>query len=196
MPTYKRINGNYTIEAPQVIIKGDLTVTGVQAVVQSNDTIISDTIITLNAGETGNGVSLTYAGIEIARGLQPNVSVRWNESIDTWELTADGSTYSNIGIGGPPGSNLSLRDDPNPTLSANLSTNGHFIISNVADNIKFDGNLQLNYTSTIPSLAANSVVIYSTTPSGGTTGLYIINNEVTNEELITKKRAFGYSMIL
>lgn len=199
MPTYKKLNGTYTIDTSEVIIVGNLTVTGTQAAIQTTNTEVTDKIIALNVGEAGAGVGPAGAGtsgIEIDRGSLANVSIRWNESIDLWQMTADGSSYSNIGVAGPPGANLSIGDDPNPHLIANLSTNGYFIISNVADNIKFDGNLQISYTSVTPGNVANTVVLYTTTPSGGTTGIYVVNSEVADEELITKKRAFGYSMIL
>lgn len=199
MPTYKKLNGTYTIDTSEVIILGNLTVQGTQAAIESTDTVVSDKTITLNAGEVGAGVGPAGAGtsgIEIDRGSLANVSLRWNESLDLWQMTNDGSTYANIGVMGPPGANLSLVDDPNPTMSANLKTNGFVFTSNIADNIKFQGNLQINYTTVLPAAVANTVVLYSNIPSGGTTGIYVVNSEVTNEELITKKRAFGYSMIL
>lgn len=199
MATYKKLNGTYTIDTTEVIIVGNLTVTGTQAAIQTTNTEVTDKIIALNVGEAGAGVGPAgggTSGIEIDRGSLANVTLRWNEAIDTWQFTSDGSSYANIGIAGPPGANLSLVDDPNPTMSANLKTNGFVFTSNIADNIKFQGNLQINYTAVLPSAVGNTVVLYSNVPSGGTTGLYIVNSEVTNEELITKKRAFGYSMIL
>ena len=206
MATYKKLNGIYTIESPEVIINGKLTVLGEQSSIQSNNTFVTDRIISLNAGETAPGVGSGFphpddpagkiAGFEVDRGSLTNVGLHYNETLGQWRLSKDGNIWLNIYAGNSTTALGSVEEDPNPTLGGNLKTNGYFIISNVADNIKFDGNLQLSYTTTTPSTVANTVVFYSSTPSGGTTGLYVVNSDVTNEELITKKRAFGYSMIL
>jgi hypothetical protein len=48
------------------------------------------TIITLNKGEIGAGVTLGQAGLEVDRGSLANVRLRWNETFDTWQITSDG----------------------------------------------------------------------------------------------------------
>ena len=48
----------------------------------------------LNSDETGSPTQ--NAGIEVERGTATNVALRWNETTDLWQLTADGSTYSDI----------------------------------------------------------------------------------------------------
>lgn len=75
-------------------ITGNLTVNGTTTTLNTTELLVEDNIITLNAGVTGTP-SLN-AGIEIERGTSPNVAIRWNESLDTWELTRDGSTYEEI----------------------------------------------------------------------------------------------------
>ena len=51
-----------------VIISGNLTVSGSSTMVSTTNTFVSDALMTLNSGETGNGVTGGIAGIEIDRG--------------------------------------------------------------------------------------------------------------------------------
>ena len=77
-----------------VTVQGDLTVSGTTTTVNSTDLNIGDNIITLNSDHTGSATQ--NAGIEINRGSDSNVALRWNESTNKWEITEDGSAYSNI----------------------------------------------------------------------------------------------------
>ena len=85
-------------ESGNVIVLGNLTIKGSTVTVDSANTTIADNIITLNSGETGNGVSLGIAGIEIDRGSSNGVPngkavLRFNEATDRWEWSADSSTF-------------------------------------------------------------------------------------------------------
>jgi hypothetical protein len=93
--------GSITIGlAENLITPGDLTVTGNLTVSGSTTYIntetiqLADNIIVLNSNATGSASE--NAGIEIERGDDANVSVRWNESSNKWEFTNDGSTYAEI----------------------------------------------------------------------------------------------------
>jgi hypothetical protein len=93
--------GSITIGlAENLITPGDLTVTGNLTVSGSTTYIntetiqLADNIIVLNSNATGSASE--NAGIEIERGDDPNVSVRWNESSNKWEFTNDGTNYSEI----------------------------------------------------------------------------------------------------
>lgn len=52
-----------------------------------------NTVFTFNkdalSGTPNDNIELT-----VKRGVSPDVSIRWNESIDTWEFTNDGTTFS------------------------------------------------------------------------------------------------------
>jgi hypothetical protein len=199
MATVKRVNTTYTIKTPEVIVEGNLTVKGTQTSVESVNTVITDRIITLNNGELGagvGGVSPDFAGIEVDRGSLDTVNLRWNELTDQWQVTNNGTTWANI-VGSSTGITR-LYEDSNPTLSANLKVYGQTIVAGLADNIKFDGNLQINNTLTQPSATpvTNATVVYAATPAAGKAGLYVVNSSAIKEELITKTRAFGFSLIL
>lgn len=75
-------------------VTGNLTVSGTTTSVNTETINLADNIITLNSNATGSPTE--NAGIEIERGTADNVALRWNEANDKWELTSDGTTYSNI----------------------------------------------------------------------------------------------------
>ena len=104
MAEIKRVNDQYKITAPSIVLDGNVQVTGSSTSVDVITSVISDTSIILNAGETGSGVSTlgSTAQIVIDRGVLPSVALRWNDATDTWQITVDGSTYLDIitGSGG------------------------------------------------------------------------------------------------
>jgi hypothetical protein len=109
MGQFLQVNGDYNIKSAeggkitfdtgpagsggQVLITGNLVVEGTQTTVQATDLDVSDNIITLNAGETGAGVTLIYSGIEVDRGSLPSASLLYDETADTW-LIANGNAPS------------------------------------------------------------------------------------------------------
>ena len=62
------------------IVKGNLQVLGTTTTVESTDVTITDNTIILNNGESGAGVTLGTAGVQIDRGLSGSVSVLFDES--------------------------------------------------------------------------------------------------------------------
>jgi hypothetical protein len=201
MATVKKLNSSYTIDTTDVVITGNLTVAGTYDTQTVTNTNIKDKTLTLNVGESGSGVGPAgagTAGLIIDRGDLDNVELRWNDATDTWQITSDGSTYANIVSSITGGLALtSVVDDLSPELGGNLDVKGFSIFtSNVATNITFAGNLQLNNTLVAPTLVANATVVYADTPQAGTSGVYVINGAAANQELITKARSFGFSLLL
>lgn len=90
---------NITLSTHTVFVQGNLVVGGNTTTVSKTELAITDNTITVNAGETGSGVSLITAGLEVDRGLLPNVSILWNETQGLWLLTNDGTTYQPIQTG-------------------------------------------------------------------------------------------------
>ncbi len=137
MGQFFRVNGDYNIKVKDggtikldtgtsgdTIITGNLTVQGDVTSVSTTNLEISDRIITLNDGENGPGVSLTYSGIEIDRGTYvdstavPRAAFVWNETnpgFTTDEDPASASGYWQIVTGssetayGFADSNLKIR---------------------------------------------------------------------------------------
>lgn len=108
MSTTKRINGDYTLQtlnptdkinitSPTVTINGNLYITGNSQTVSTTNSAISDHVITLNNGlSNAQPPNPLGAAIEVDRGIEANVQIRWNETLTRWELTNDGTTYSSV----------------------------------------------------------------------------------------------------
>ena len=182
-----------TLDAANVIIKGNLDVRGAVSTIETTNVIVYDNIITLNAGASSPGMN---AGILINRGPTSNTpAFQWTENLNRWQITIDGTTYANVLTSTGTGTGLSqLSEDLTPTLGGNLNVANYTVFANVG-NMNFTGNLQFNYPSTIPSVSSNATVLYSSISGAGLAGLYVVNDQVANEELITKRRAIAYSIL-
>jgi hypothetical protein len=195
MATVKRLNTSYTIDTTDVIVTGNLTVLGTQTTLETTDTAISDNLIILNNGESGAGVTKGNAGIVIDRGTEPDAIFGWDEAIDKWVISSDGVTFANVASFTGNAGITAVADDPNPTLGGNLNTLSYEIFSSTT-NVIVNDTLQLN-TQATPANVASSSILYANTIGGGTTGLYVVNDQIASgEELVTKTRAFGFSLIL
>jgi hypothetical protein len=195
MATVKRLNTPYTIDTTDVIVTGNLTVLGTQTTLETTDTAIKDNIIVLNSGETGPGVTLGNAGIIIDRGSEPIAAFGWDEATDQWVISSDGVNFANIASFSGNVAITAVEDDPNPKLGGNLNTLSYEIFSST-NNVIVNDALQLK-TQATPANVASSSILYANTIGGGTTGIYVVNDQVVaGEELVTKTRAFGFSLIL
>jgi hypothetical protein len=198
--TTTSIPGNVTLDTDDVIVTGNLTVLGTQTTLSSVDTEIKDNIITLNSGQAGDeGVVLPlgtpFSGIVIDRGNLSPAVFGWDETNDKWVISSDGITFANIASFVGNVSITAVADDTNPTLGGNLNTLSYEIFSSTT-NVIVNDTLQLN-TQATPANVASSSILYANTIGGGTTGLYVVNDRIASgEELVTKTRAFGFSLIL
>jgi hypothetical protein len=82
------------VQFNDVTVDGNLTVNGTTTTLNTETLAVEDNIIVLNSGVTGSPSA--NAGVEVERGTSTNVSVRWNETNDKWEVTNDGTVYGNI----------------------------------------------------------------------------------------------------
>lgn len=76
-------------------VTGDLTVSGTTTAINTTELMVDDNLVVLNSNVTA--APTENAGIEVERGSSANVSLRWNETSDKWEITEDGSAYLEIG---------------------------------------------------------------------------------------------------
>jgi hypothetical protein len=79
-----------------VTISGNLTVSGTTTYVNTATLNVADNIVTLNADVSGATPPTENAGIEVNRGSSANVTVRWNETSDIWDLSGDGTNFYQI----------------------------------------------------------------------------------------------------
>jgi len=77
-----------------LIVSGNLTVSGTSTTVNVSDMQIEDNIILLNRLESGSGVTLGTAGIEVERGSATNVQWVYDESNDWWAPGGDGASLN------------------------------------------------------------------------------------------------------
>jgi hypothetical protein len=109
-----------------VTVGGNLTVNGTVTTISTETINLADNIIVLNSNATG--AASENAGIEIERGNDTNVTLRWNEANDNWELTTDGSNYYGILT-----SNSNITSGQLPTItSLGTVTAGEWQATNVA----------------------------------------------------------------
>ena len=201
------VNSNITLDTDTVYITGNLWVRGNTSEIASNTLSITDNIITLNDGETGNGVTSlgTTSGVVIDRGTAPggNVQLRWNETTKTWQVSGvvagspgDGTQYVNLSASST--GLTTVFDDKAPVLGGNLNVNNFTIYANVAAGtyVTLQGALNLKSANVTPTAATGSTVFYASDTGAGQAGVFVVNPASTNEELITKRRAFGFSLIL
>ena len=91
--------GNSTFES-DVTIEGDLLVQGETVTIDVTNLTIEDNTILLNKGESGSGVTLGSAGVEIDRGTADNVRLEWNENNYAWTAEESIRTNSSLFVSG------------------------------------------------------------------------------------------------
>jgi hypothetical protein len=77
-----------------LVVGGNFTVNGTTTTLNTETLEIEDNIIFRRSNVSGS--PSTNAGVEIQRGTSDNVSIRWNETSDKWEITEDGSAYLEV----------------------------------------------------------------------------------------------------
>lgn len=197
-----------------VFINGNLVVIGTFTRVETVDTYIYDNIITLNADITG--APFEDSGLEIGRGTSPNVYLKWNETIDWWEFSASHPNRYVTSTRNDASNDTFmlykilrfLRDDSDPHLGGHMYTDGYEIRSQDPYNIIFtpgwngtaaNTGIQINHVNSLVAnipYVQNSTIVFAKEPGNGVSGLYIIDKKQRQEELVTKRRAVVYSLVL
>lgn len=194
--------GEWNTTDANVTINGNLTVFGNKTSISSTDTQINDNIITLNAGVIA--APTLNAGIEVERGSSNNSSLIWNETHDRWQISNDGITFANIATVTGGVSLENIVEDLTPQLGGNLDVNGKTITSVSASNVIINpsANLQIEKAIQIKEIAAIGAnvtgygLLHGNVVSGGGTGIYVTHEAEITEELISKKKALAFSIIL
>ena len=174
MPAVKKVSDHYYVTSPEVTITGNLTVIGNSASITTTEAELADRIITLNNGETANGVTgQEKVGLQVDRGSAPDAFFVFDEADDTWKVSNDaGATYQNVITTSSQGLQ-DVVDDTTPELGGDLEIAG-FVIERSSVGV---------------SLALN-------TEAGGGSGVFVTNSLGANQELVTKRKAIVYALIL
>jgi hypothetical protein len=196
MSTVKRTAGDYTIttvdgslyvNTQNFTIDGNLIVTHSIANVEAINNYVYENYITLQAGNSGGPI--LDAGIVVDRGVTgiDPPALRWHEATQQWELN-DTTGWSNFG-------HTTVYQDKTPKLGGNLDVNGYHIWSSKG-NVTFDSIIRIQQITSDPAPSSGYSTIYAKAADDGNTGLYISNEKKVAEELITKRKALLYSLIL
>ena len=128
-----------------LIVTGDLTVSGTTTTINTEEILLADNIIVINSNYTGSAPS-ENGGIEVERGTLVNSSLLWDETSDYWKLVSAGTDLGRIITTADEGSGNGfdadtvdgiqasqfLRSDVNDTATGNLELEGTVKIGNNA----------------------------------------------------------------
>jgi hypothetical protein len=79
-----------------VTIHGDLNVDGVLNAINRTEINLEDNTIRLNSGLSASATPTEDAGIIVERGEEANAALRWNETLDQWEIGYEDGSYEAI----------------------------------------------------------------------------------------------------
>jgi hypothetical protein len=130
-----------TLTTADLIVSGNLTVSGTRTFVNTTTLDIGDNIITLNA-DLGSSAPSENAGIEVMRGTSANVQFVWDETNDRWSTNNQPIAISSLVAAGSA-SGIT-------TLAAGNTTITGF--ANVSTNLQVSGNVGIGTTSTLAKL--------------------------------------------
>jgi hypothetical protein len=140
----------------QVFVSGDLIVEGNTTTVESSTLTIKDNVIYLNTGETGNGVTLGSAGIQIDRGEYQDAIFTYDETVSGYNSTAYSATAT-----ASSGSLITLNTTNGLTLNAKIQFLGVVTDTGLTAGIDY-------YIKTIGSGATANRITVSTSLNGTT----------------------------
>ena len=123
--TIIRTGGSQTVAGVMTftdgIVAGNLTVNGTTTTINSETIKLADNLIDLNSNMV-SGTPTENSGIRIMRGDEAATQLRWNEANDKWELTNDGSVYSNISTAADLSAEAATARAAESTLTSNLAS--------------------------------------------------------------------------
>jgi len=117
----------YASSGDKFVLNKDLEVGNIAGLysVTTEQINVTGNIITLLSSVSGSSVS--NASLFVNRGSNADVDLRWNESIDRWQFTNDGTNYFNIPRPEEYDNviyDVSIQSGTTPTTSANLLLSG------------------------------------------------------------------------
>ena len=131
--------GGFSFDTDAETVFGDirvrnLTVTGVQSIIESTNLVIKDNIIVVNSGEAGAGITLTSGGLVIDRGTLENATILFNDNTDKFEfnfpISVDGSELALvpnlIATGQTLQGQITTNDADIVTLTTNIASTGAY----------------------------------------------------------------------
>ena len=159
--TIDSAGGTVTVD-DNLTVTGNLTVSGTTTSINTETLTVDDNIIVLNNNVTA--APTENAGIEIERGSETNVVIRWNETSDAWELTNDGTAYSAIATASSVSSATALTVDNLTDVVITAAADKDFLMYNGT-----------NWVDQAITLGTDTTGNYVATLTAGT-GITLTNN--------------------
>ena len=110
------VSGNLTVS-------GNFTVAGTPTTVNSTVLVVKDNIITVNKGESGSGVSLDVAGLDVDRGDLARQRLIWKESAGKWMA---GPTTQEVALATEAHVTTAIAGKANTSSLATVATSGSY----------------------------------------------------------------------
>lgn len=208
MPTYKRIDGDYTISTINsgdnviinthtVSVNGNLDVVGNLTYINVTELNVKDPFIILNASNTGaysaNSGVLTHISSSSYAGI------RYSSGTNQWEVSTDTSASGETGAWTPiQTGNTATPGGANTQVQFNdagaLGGNANFTYNKTSSTVTLSGPLALGNLGATPSTTSNAATLYNNIEGSGGTGVYVKSSTV-DDELVSKSAAIVFAII-
>ena len=203
MATVKTTSGDYTITVANglglLTINADLDVVGNITYIDSSELKVTDPFITVAANNNG---AIQSMGLVAQKTTTTFAGLRFNTVSGDWEISdsvdANGapiSAYVTIASGNistSPGAPVNSVQFNN---AGTFGGNSKFTFDSANTKVGITGQLVLGNIATTPAATANSAALYNATEGAGGTGVYVRSTTV-DDELISKRKALAYSLVL
>lgn len=210
MPTYKRIDGDYTIttinSADNVIVttntlevRGNLDVSGNLTYINVEELNVRDPFIVLNSSNTGSYAA--NSGLLVHRTTTNYAGLRWSNNAVRWQVANSTSSSGETGTW----ANILTDDTGQAAAGANTEIQYNFNgVFGASANLRFDQSLDqltiqgqevLGLLAADPTGTVNGVTIWHRAAGSGGTGIYFRENTGPVDELISREKAVLYSII-
>lgn len=167
-----------------LVVGGDLTVNGTTTTLNTETLEIEDNIVVFNSNVTGSPT--LNAGIEVERGTSANVSFRWNESSDKWEITEDGTAYLEIATTSDVSALVIAGLDDIGDVSASAAVSGDYLKYNGAAWVNDPINLGTDTIGDyVQNLTAGTGVTLSNNSGEGSSPTVAIGQDVSTGASVT-----------
>jgi hypothetical protein len=116
------VSGDQSVSGA-LTVTGNLTVNGTTTTVNTTNLAIKDNVITVNKGESGSGVSVRYAGIDVDRGDLARQRLIWDETAGKWKF---GETNNELAIATEAFVTNAVSTKANTSSLATVATSGSY----------------------------------------------------------------------
>ena len=160
-----RVEGVLTVTS-DLVLGGNLTISGTTTTVNTETVTIADNIIVLNSNAAATPTE--NAGFEVERGNESNTSILWNETDDVWQIN-DGSTTRTLVGSVVLDDAISASVQVNTTLNTNTGYCSDITGVEVGDFIRNCSGLPLNtfVTAITPGAGVSGTITFSQNATSG-----------------------------